>query len=67
GWTAGAGFEYAITNNLTAKIEGLYTDLGLGSSYENPYGTNAYLKTTVSFATVRAGLNWKFDFGAPSN
>ena len=28
GWTAGAGVEYAITHNLTAKAEYLYTDLG---------------------------------------
>ena len=28
GWTAGGGFEYAITKNLTVKTEYLYVDLG---------------------------------------
>ncbi len=28
GWTAGAGVEYAVTQNLSAKFEYLYTDLG---------------------------------------
>ena len=28
GWTLGAGLEYAFTNNLSAKIEYLYVDLG---------------------------------------
>ena len=25
GWVAGAGLEYAFTNNLSAKVEGLFT------------------------------------------
>ena len=28
GWTAGAGIEYAFTNNWTVRVEGLYVDLG---------------------------------------
>jgi transposase len=28
GWTAGAGIEYAVTNNISAKVEYLYVDLG---------------------------------------
>jgi outer membrane immunogenic protein len=27
GWTVGGGVEYAFTNNLSAKIEGLYVNL----------------------------------------
>jgi outer membrane immunogenic protein len=27
GWTAGGGIEYAFTNNITAKVEGLYVNL----------------------------------------
>ena len=28
GWTAGAGVEYAVTQNFTVKAEYLYVDLG---------------------------------------
>jgi outer membrane immunogenic protein len=28
GWTAGLGLEYAFTDNLTARVEGRYTDFG---------------------------------------
>ena len=27
GWTVGGGFEYAFTNNVSARIEGLYVNL----------------------------------------
>jgi hypothetical protein len=27
GWTIGGGVEYAFTNNVSAKLEGLYVDL----------------------------------------
>ncbi|CAN1540082.1 COG3637 Opacity protein and related surface antigens [Rhabdaerophilaceae bacterium] len=54
GWTAGVGVEYAITNNLTARVEGLYVDLNdqrvLG-------GAN---KSGSEFGVVRAGINAKF-------
>ena len=63
GYAAGAGVEYAFTNNWTAKLEGLYVDLGR----ENYVFTNANpvipaIRTRASndFAVVRAGLNYKF-------
>ena len=28
GWIGGGGIEYAFTNNLSAKVEGLYYDMG---------------------------------------
>ena len=34
GWTVGAGVEAAITNNVTARVEYRYTDLG-STSYSN--------------------------------
>ena len=33
GWTLGGGVEYAITNNFTAKVEGLYVDLDTKDNY----------------------------------
>ena len=66
GWTAGAGVEYAITHNLTAKIEYLYTNLGTWNYSGYPfYEDGESINTKVAFHTVRAGLNWKFDFLAP--
>jgi outer membrane immunogenic protein len=58
GWTAGAGLEGALTDNLTARIEYLYVDLGSGSCSLVCFGTT----TNVSFKTslVRAGLDFKF-------
>jgi outer membrane immunogenic protein len=63
GWTAGAGVEYAITRNLTAKAEYLYTDLG---SLSTPLAGGT-VHDRATFHAVRAGLNWKFDWtGAPA-
>lgn len=54
GWTVGAGVEYAITNNITAKLEGLYVDLAdqrvLGGA----------TKTGIETGIIRAGVNAKF-------
>jgi outer membrane immunogenic protein len=63
GWTAGAGVEYALTRNLTAKAEYLYTDLGTVST---PLGSAGAAHMRTAFHAVRAGLNWKFDWsGTP--
>jgi outer membrane immunogenic protein len=65
GWTVGAGLEYAMTHNLTFKTEYLYTELGSWDHYWNN-DPGYYTSTKLSFHTVRAGLNWKFDwFGPP--
>jgi outer membrane immunogenic protein len=63
GWTAGAGVEYAFTNNWTAKIEYLYYDLG-DTKYTltdaDAVGFTANVKQKNSGNLVRAGLNYKF-------
>ena len=56
GWTAGAGVEYAFTNNITAKLEYNYVDLG-----EDDIGD--FVPAVSGGATgssVTAGLNFKF-------
>jgi outer membrane immunogenic protein len=67
GWTAGGGFEYAITNNLTVKTEYLYVDLGtntlLNRNLFSVVAVNIHQKTTANI--VRAGLNYKFDWFLP--
>ncbi len=57
GYAVGGGIEYAFTNNLTAKIEGLYVNLE-----ENDYTVNGVTFSTEEqdFGVIRAGLNFKF-------
>lgn len=52
GWTLGAGAEYAILDNVTAKAEYLYMDLGKADLGGIEIATKAHV--------VRAGLNYKF-------
>jgi outer membrane immunogenic protein len=56
GWTLGGGVEYAFTNNLTAKIEGLYVNLDTKNTGGLYYTGNG----NTEFGVVRAGLNFKF-------
>jgi outer membrane immunogenic protein len=64
GWTVGGGLEYAFTNNWSAKIEGLYYDLGsiTVAGIETPhmagYQHNKNFDNTG--AIVRVGLNYQF-------
>lgn len=57
GWTAGAGLEFLVTENLTAKAEYLFVDLAHGSC------GIATTSCSVLFdgSLVRAGLNFKFN------
>lgn len=54
GYVVGGGLEYAFTNNWTAKVEGLYMDLG----EKNVLGNTR--KIGLESGIVRAGVNYKF-------
>jgi outer membrane immunogenic protein len=59
GWTVGAGIEFAIAGNWTAKAEYLYVDLGnfncgLGC------GTTAVNHVSFSDNILRGGFNYRF-------
>lgn len=54
GWTLGLGLEGAVTQNVSAKIEYLYYDLG-----EKSYG-NQVVKNGFDGNLVRAGINYRF-------
>jgi outer membrane immunogenic protein len=75
GYALGGGLEYAFTNNLTAKLEGLYVNFDRGSrnAYANAVVgvTNTGAPVTAAstygassqrddFGVVRLGLNYKF-------
>jgi outer membrane immunogenic protein len=55
GWTAGLGAEAAITNNVTARVEYRYTDLGSHTFATAP-------NTSVDFTSnqIFAGVGMKF-------
>jgi outer membrane immunogenic protein len=53
GWTVGGGLEYAFTNNLSAKIEGLYVNLDQDDDFLG-------IDNDAEFGVVRAGLNFRF-------
>ncbi len=57
GWTAGAGLEYAAADNMTLKLEYLYTDLG-SKTYFAGFGTP--VDVTFRFGTIRLGANFQF-------
>ncbi|WP_029876682.1 outer membrane protein [Xanthobacter sp. 126] len=57
GWTAGAGVEYAITNNWTVKAEYLY--LGFDNSKTN-YANGDQLSVGSNIQTAKVGVNYKF-------
>jgi outer membrane immunogenic protein len=58
GWTAGAGLEFAIAGNWTAKAEYLYVDLGRFNCGVGCGGTT----DNVAFNTnlIRGGINYRF-------
>ena len=66
GWTVGGGVEYAITNNISAKVEYLYYDLGR-ESYGATYVSGPVLagfvgntRTETRGNIVRGGVNYRF-------
>jgi outer membrane immunogenic protein len=65
GWVAGGGIEYAFTDRLSAKVEGLYYNLGsetIAATNTAPPITN-FVETanfTYKGALVRLGANLKF-------
>jgi outer membrane immunogenic protein len=59
GWTLGAGLEFAIAQNWTAKAEYLYVDLG---KFNCGVSCGIVATNNVSFTTnlIRAGVNYRF-------
>src|SRR5262249_33504473 len=62
GWTAGAGSEWVLSGNLTAKLEYLFVDLG---SFGNTFAATGVVPTVVTSShvrdnIVRIGLNYRF-------
>ncbi|THD70668.1 MAG: porin family protein [Bradyrhizobium sp.] len=66
GWTAGAGFEYMLTQNWTAFVEGNYYNFGNGKLLEiSPSDPAAFYSGKQTVETVKIGVNYKFGGDAP--
>ncbi len=63
GWTIGGGIEYGFAPNWSAKIEYLYVDLGNDVLYGSGFGAPHTVDATAN--VVRAGINYRFNWGAP--
>lgn len=70
GWTAGAGIEWMVWNNVSLGVEYLHVDLGTTTLAQGTTITVAGLPfppSSTSFENrqdiVRAKLNWHFNFG----
>ena len=61
GWTAGAGVEWALQGNWSAKLEYLYVDLGKKHLFDIAPGVPETVSAKLN--VVRFGLNYKFDSG----
>jgi outer membrane immunogenic protein len=65
GWTVGAGWEYALTDHWTFKLEYLFTSFpttsALGGIIDAAGGTNPLrVSADLVIQTARAGVNFKF-------
>ena len=67
GWTVGAGIEFALADNWTAKAEYLFVDFGnITCTVSLPVcGTGTVSLTAENI--VRAGINYKFYWSTPSS
>jgi outer membrane immunogenic protein len=60
GWTVGAGIEYALMSNWTARFEYRYTNL---SAYRNALavlGSGSFSEQDPDFHTLRVGASYRF-------
>ncbi|MGA8172160.1 MAG: outer membrane protein [Methylocystis sp.] len=57
GWALGAGLEFMLTNNLSAKAEYLFTSVGSDRYFD--YSPSA-LQAGVNTSTVKVGVNYHF-------
>jgi outer membrane immunogenic protein len=64
GYTVGAGLEYMFAQNWSAKIEYMYYDFG-SSRFTTPTGLAPFGSFRTDDQTVKAGLNYHFNWVGP--
>ena len=67
GWTAGGGVEWMFMPNWSAKLEYLYSDISGGNvnGFNVGLGINN-VNNHTRWNTVRAGVSYHFNLGAPA-
>lgn len=60
GWTAGAGVEYAVTDNWSVKLDALYYDLGNKTVHNGTHFSGPRFEIQNTGELVRLGANYKF-------
>lgn len=58
GWTAGGGFEYALTSNWETGVEYRYTDLGTKGYYS--VAKNSQDSNEFNFSGIRVNITYRF-------
>ena len=77
GWTAGAGFEWAIYQHWTARFEYLHmqfpnastnftTTTSAGGLLPSTTTATTHISSNVGVDVVRIGVNYLFNFGGPT-
>jgi outer membrane immunogenic protein len=59
GWTAGAGVDYAFTNDVFGRVEYRYSDLGT-ASFVNMLTNSGDAGNKAPISDVRVGIAYKF-------
>jgi len=59
GWTAGAGINYAVLNNVFLTLEYRYTAL-IAAPYTDAASNSGDTGNTVKISDIRAGIGFKF-------
>jgi outer membrane immunogenic protein len=64
GYTLGAGVEYMFAQNWSAKVEYQYYNFG-SANFVTPAGLVPFGSFTTDDHVVKAGVNYRFNWGAP--
>lgn len=64
GWTVGAGLEYMFAPNWSANVEYQYYNFG-NATFTAPAALVSVGSFTTDDHTVKAGVNYRFNWGAP--
>jgi outer membrane immunogenic protein len=65
GWTIGGGVEVAFTQNVSGKLQYNYMDFGKKVYGFSDGEDTVSVHIRQSIHTVKVGLNYRFDWGAP--
>lgn len=60
GWTAGAGVEFAVADNVSVKAEYLYVDLGEQTIPAADLNAGGDVPISITAHTAKVGLNFSF-------